>query len=71
MQCTVSHELGKITKKVEPNRDYGSGLIRKVDFSESRISGIRSGNAASRTFAHRKFTHDWYFIDACQVNRPF
>ena len=26
---------------------------------------------ASRTFAHRILPHDWYFNDACQLNRPF
>ena len=25
----------------------------------------------SRTFTHRTLAHDWYFIDVCQVNRPF
>ena len=26
---------------------------------------------ASRTFTHRTLAHNWNFIDACQVNRPF
>ena len=26
---------------------------------------------ASRTFTHRTLAHDWYFIDACDANRPF
>ena len=33
--------------------------------------GIGGGMKASRTFAHRTLAHDWYFIDACNVNRPF
>ena len=26
---------------------------------------------ASRTFTHRTLAHNWYFIDPCQVKRPF
>ena len=28
---------------------------------------VRPGWIASRTFTHRTLTHDWYFIDACQL----
>ena len=32
---------------------------------------IYVGTRASRTFAHRTLAHNSYFIDACQLNRPF
>ena len=33
----------------------------------SRVKAV----PASRTFAHRTLAHKWYFIDTCQVKRPF
>ena len=40
-------------------------------FTRLTSKAVMDASNASRTFAHRTLAHHWYFIDACQVNRPF
>ena len=43
----------------------------KICISLKTSIETNSSSNASRTFTQRTLAHDWYFIEACQINRPF
>ena len=63
-----------ITFKTDHNLLYLSWILKfgsKFDYEDGLKAEFTYGLMASRTFTLLTLVHNWYLIDACQVNRPF